>query len=220
VSAGGIATLRRAGPGRFVASVRDRAVGREKSAAVDRPDGGFHLSVETEIALDGFGLRQSVLAAYDGGLRPEWCRVDSTFDSRTMRLEIDVGRLDAVVRVHSDAGEEERTIPLRGRPLLLVDNCFSLHAVAALGLASSPPAEAIQTALPAGLDLRVGLPALEGVWLAGADLGIPSLTLHLGPALDEHVWLGDNFVERLVIPQLHIRVDRIADWTIEEGGGR
>ena len=37
------------------------------------------------------------------------------------------------------------------------------------------------------------------------------MTMHLRPDLDEHVWLVDNRVERLAIPRLHLRVDRVAE---------
>ena len=206
--------------GRLVPSVRNRAVGQESSAAVERPDGGLQISVETEMAFGEVGLLQSVVASYDEMLRPEWCRVDATINSRTLQIEVDIGRRDAIARFSSDAGDEEKTIPLHGRPLLLLDNCFTLHALAAWsavcgeGNEQSSVEAASHTALPIGRELRVSSPALERVCLGGADLGTPSVTLHLGPDLDEHVWFVDNWVERLAIPRLHVRVDRIADRTL------
>ncbi len=203
--------------GRLVPSVRNRAVGQESSAAVERPDGGLQISVETEMAFGEGGLRQSVVASYDEMLRPEWCRVDATINSRTLQVEVDIGRRDAIARFSSDAGDEEKTIPLHGRPLLLLDNCFTLHALAAWSAVCGDGNErggveaAIHTALPIGRDLRVSSPALERVCLGGADLGTPSMTLHLGPDLDEHVWFVDNRLERLAIPRLYVRVDRITD---------
>jgi hypothetical protein len=200
--------------------VRDRAVGHETSLAVDSPDGGLQISVETEMAFGEVGLRQSVVATYDEMLRPERCYVDATINSRTMQIEVVIGNRDAVVRVCGDAGDEERTIPLCGRPLLLIDNCFTLHALAAwsivCGISSErdDPEAAVHTALPAGRDLRTSRRRLERVSLGGVDLGRPSVTLHLGPDLDEHAWFVDNRLQRLAIPRLHVRVDRIDDWTL------
>ncbi len=217
--AGRIASFRGVRLGRLVPSVRNRAVGQESSAVVERPDGGMQISVETEMAFGEGGLRQSVVASYDEMLRPEWCRVEATINSRTLQIEIDIGRRDAVARFSSDAGDEEKTIPLHGRPLLLLDNCFTLHALAAWSAVGGDGTErggvgdTIHTALPVGRDLRVSSPALERVCLGGADLGTPSVTLRLGPDLDEHVWFVNDWVERLAIPRLHVRVDRIADRT-------
>jgi len=202
--------------GRLVPAVRNRAVGQETSAVVERTDGGLQISIETELAFNELGLRQSVVASYDETMRPEWCRVDATINSRTLQIAVDIGGHDAVVRVSADAGDEERTIPLRGRPLLLPDNCFTLHALAAWSAVCGERAErddrnaAIYTALPIGCDLKMSSPGREPVCLGGIDLGTPSMTLHLGPDLDEHVWLVDNRVERLAIPRFHVRVDRVA----------
>lgn len=211
------------GQGRLVPSVRNRPVGQETSAVVGRSDGGMQISVETALAFNDLGLRQSVVASYDALLRPEWCRVDATINSRPMRIAVDIGGHDAVVRVSSDSGDEERTIPVRGRPLLLVDNCFALHALAAwsvLGGASDErpgPGADLHTALPVGCELTATRPGLERIAVGGVDLGRPSVTLHLGPDLDEHAWFVDKRLERLAIPRLHLRVDRIAGRTLNGG---
>jgi hypothetical protein len=68
---GRIASLRGMRLGRLMPMVRGRAVGHETSAAVDSPDGGLQISVETEMAFSEVGLRQSVVATYDEMLRPE-----------------------------------------------------------------------------------------------------------------------------------------------------
>jgi len=194
--------------GKLVPSVRDRAVGQESSVAVDRPDGGLQISVETELAFNDLALRQSIVAAFDETLRPEWCRVDATINSRTLQIAVDVGARDAVVRVCADSGDEEKTILLHGKPLLLPDNCFTLHALSAWSALCGEDS-AIYTPLPVGHELKVSSQALRRVSLGGIDLGVPSMTLHLGPDLDEHVWLVDNRIERLAIPRLHVRVDRV-----------
>jgi len=198
--------------GRLVPSVRDRPVGQETSAVVERPDGGLQISVETELAFNDLTLRQSVVASYDGALRPEWCRVDATINARGLQIAVDVGARDAVVRVWAEAGDEERTICLGGRPLLLPDNCFTLHALAAWSAVcgNRPEREkAPWTALPIGRDLDISGPTARRVSLGGTDLGSPSMTLHLGSELDEHVWFVDTRIGRIAIPRLHVRVDRV-----------
>lgn len=197
--------------GRLVPSVRDRAVGQETSAVVERPDGGLQISVETELAFNDLVLRQSVVASYDGTLRPEWCRVDAIINARGLQIAIDVGARDAVVRIWAETGDEERTITLGGEPLLLPDNCFTLHALAAWSAVCGNRAgreQALWTALPIGREVNISGPTARRVSLGGADLGSPSMTLHLGSDLDEHVWFVDNRIARIAIPRLHARVDR------------
>lgn len=202
--------------GKLIPSVRNRAVGQESSVAVERPDGGLQICVETELAFNELALRQSTIASFDETLRPEWCRVDATINSRILQVTVDIGARDAIVRVWADTGDEERSIVLRGRPLLLPDNCFTLHALSAWSALHGDRTQVDDhdaagfTPLPVGQDLRVSCQALRPVSLGGLDLGTPSMTLHLRPDLDEHVWLVDNRVERLAIPRLHVRVDRVA----------
>lgn len=215
--AGGRAPASSMWSGSLVPSVRDRAVGRETSAVVERPDGGLQISVETELAFNDLTLRQSVVASYDGTLRPEWCRVDATINSRGLQMAVDVGARDAVVRVQAEAGDEENTIPLGGQPLLLPDNCFTLHALAAWSAVCGNRTgreEALWTALPVGRDVRISGPTARRVNLGGIDLGSPSMTFHLGSDLDEHVWFVDNRVGRIAIPRLHVRVDRAISRTL------
>lgn len=199
--------------GRLVPTLRDRAVGQETSAVVERPDGGLQISVETALAFNDLRLRQSVVASYDDALRPEWCRVDASINARALQIAVDVGARDAVVRVCCDGAEEERPMSLSGWPLLLPDNCFTLHALAAWSAACGrrpDQEEGPWTALPVGCDLKVSGPTARRVSLGGADLGSPSVTLHIAPDLDEHVWFVDNRIGRIAIPRLHVRVDRVA----------
>jgi hypothetical protein len=208
---------RACGAGEFILFFRNRPVGRESARAAPTPGGGLRLKAETALQVGRARLRQEVVAEFDGGLRPESCIVTADFNSRQMRLEIEFDRMRAAARYLCDGREEARPITLDHPPLLLVDNCFSLHALAVLAAAGREAGEVIFTSVPASLDLTVTAPGERPVVLGGTDFGPPALTLHLAPDLQEHAWIHDGRVERLVVPQMQMRVDWITEEEREGG---
>lgn len=204
--------------GRFVPHFRNRAIGRESVRL--RPEGeGWRLSAETEIAVNRLVLSQRLEAVYGPGLAPEWCIVEGRINSRPMSLQIEIDGQQAVLRSRSDRREGERCLPLRHLPLLLPDNAFASHALAALaaldrvgegcpaaGEDTPAAARVTFTALPAGEVLEAARGA-GGVLLGGREFPPPALSLRLMPGLEEHVWLSAGWVGRLVVPQAQMRVE-------------
>ena len=103
-------------------------------------------------------------------------------------------------------------------PLLLVDNCFSLHALGAVLVSRRPAEGRIYTTLPAFNDLRASLPGASVVLLGGREFDPPTVTLEVTRDLQEHVWLEADWVERIVAPHLHLRVEWT--WDDERKGDR
>jgi hypothetical protein len=198
---------RACGAGGFALFFRNRLVGRESARADPTPGGGLRLRAETALEAGRTRLRQEVLAEFDRGLRPACCIVTAEFNSKKMRLEIDLDRIRSTVRSLCNGREETRPLTLDHPPLLLVDNCFSLHALAALAVSSRGPGEGVFTSVPACVDLTVTSPGDRPVLLGGRDFGPPALTLRLAPDLQEHAWIRDGWVERLVVPQAQMRVE-------------
>jgi hypothetical protein len=201
--------VRACGTGRFVPYFRNRPIGSETVRAEAGAAGGLRLRVETAIAIHGFDLRQTVAAEFAADLRPRFCTLDAVVNSRPFSLTVEVDPDRAVVT--SRSGREQRSAPcdLTLRPLLLLDNCFASHALAALAAARHGPVLDAFLSLPAGEELRLTRPGVLKVLLGGREFRPPSLSLHLAPELDEHVWLLGDWVERLVIPQTQMRID----WT-------
>src|SRR5206468_13112826 len=118
------------------------------------------LRAETRIAMRRFNLRQTVIAAFAPDLRPEWCALEAALDSGRVALEAEIGRNGAVTRHRSAGREREGRVEFDRPPLLLLDNCFASHALAALGAMRHPQAAAIFVSLPAFEDLPVTRPGV------------------------------------------------------------
>ena len=204
-------------PGRFVPSFRTRPIGQETVRASRIAGGGARLSAETEIVLGRFSLRQSVVAELDGALRPRSCRVTATIGSRELSLEVTLEGGRAVARHRWDGRSRSQTQPLTHEPVLLVDNCFSLHALVAIVAHRRAKEGAVFQSVPAFEDLAVTAPGIAPVLLGGSELAPPAVTLHLAPDLQEHAWIAGGWVERLMIPQTQIRVDWIRNGRTEGG---
>jgi len=201
--------VRACGAGRFVPFFRNRPIGSESARVETIAAGRLRLRAETEITMNRFRLRQTVIAGFTGDLRPEWCTVDVCVNSRRMTLEVEIDRDRALTRYRSGEQVRPGRCDLAHPPLLLVDNCFASHALAALAARRHPPATAVFTSLPACEDLPVTRPGTMKVLLGGREFAPPALSLHLTPDLDEHVWVAGGWIERLVIPLSQMRVE----WT-------
>src|SRR5262249_8858708 len=118
--------------GRFVPHVRNRPIGSETVRAENGPGGGLRLRVETVLAVHRFELRQTVVAEYAADLTPRSCAVEAVVDSRPFSLALELGDGRAIVSSRSGTGEATAGHDLVLPPLLLIDNCFATHAVAAL----------------------------------------------------------------------------------------
>lgn len=211
--------------GCFVPHFRNRAIGKETARLTAEGGGRWRLRAETEIAVNRFSLRQTLEAAFDAGLCPEWCIVQGKVNSRPMSLEIEIKGRNALLRSRFAGQERALSRALRHPPLLLPDNAFAAHAVAALAALSSADAARFGstaeppsswhlpfTALPAGEDLEVVAPGSSGVLLGGREFPAPAISLRLTPELDEHVWLAAGWVVRMMVPQAQMRVE----WVLEE----
>ena len=184
--------VRACGAGRFVPFFRNRPIGSESMRAETGPSGRLRLRAETEITVNSFSLRQTVLAGFTADLRPEWCTVDACVNSRRMSLEVEIGRDRATTRSRSGEQKGSRRRDLDHPPLLLLDNCFTSHALAALAARRHPPATAVFVSLPACEDLPVTRSGTLKVLLGGREFVPPALSLHLTPDLDEHVWIAGD----------------------------
>ncbi len=204
-------------PGRFVPSFRNRPVGQETVRASLIAGGGARLSAETEIVIGRFALRQSVVADFDRALRPRSCRVTATSGSQELSLEVRLEDDRAVACHRWDWRSRSRIQPLTHEPLLLVDNCFSLHALAAIVAHRRAGEGPVFQSIPAFEELAVTAPGAAPVLLGGSELAPPSITLHLAPDLQEHAWIAGAWIERLVIPQMQIRVDWLRNGRMEGG---
>jgi hypothetical protein len=198
--------------GRFVLALRGRPIGSE-DLQVELAGGRLRVEAETAIAFGRSHLRQTVSAEYDSRLRPGWCKVRARIDSRDLSCDITFGHDSVMVRGSGAGGPPVREIPLPCPPLLLVDNCFATHALAALAAAavSGPEATAMPArflAAPAGAPLTV-TPGRGPLLVGGESWSPPTITIDLLPELQEHAWIEGSWVERLAIPQAHLR----ADWT-------
>lgn len=195
--------------GRFVVHHRNRPIGDERAILSVDHRGHLRLRATTQVAVNTFALRQEVDAGFDALLRPEWCIVSATINSRNVDMEIEVDRDAARLRARSPEGERATSFVLRHPPLLIPDNCFMAHALAAL-TALRGVSRAF-TALPPGDDLEVAAPGSGRVLLGGRVFPPPSIGLRLGADLDEHAWIEGGWVERLMVPQAQMRVDWIRD---------
>ena len=199
--------------GRFVLRLRDRPIGTE-DLQVDLSGGRLRVEAETGIAVGRSRLRQIVSAEYDARLRPGWCKVRTTIDSRSIECDITFEPTRVVVRGSGAGGPPLREILLSSPPLLLVDNCFVTHALASLAAAAAGPAAAGPgspmrfLAAPAGETLTIS-PGRQPVRFGGEAYPPPTVTLDLLPELQEHAWIESSWVERLAIPQAHLRADWI-----------
>jgi len=200
---------RACGAGRFVPFLRSRPIGSESVRAESGASGRLRVRVETEIAVNRFALKQTVIAEFTGDLRPEWCTVDACVGSRRVLLEVEIGPDRAVTRSRSEGRERTGECDLGRPPLLLLDNCFATHALAALAVRRLPPDTSVCLSLPACDDLPITRTGTLKVLLGGREFTPPALSLHLTPNLDEHVWVAGDWIERLMIPQTQMRVE----WT-------
>jgi len=205
--------------GRFILHARNRAIGFEKARATRGRAGGLRVHAQTRIALHRFYLRQSVVTDYSAILRPLRCSVEAKVDDRRFSLTIAIEGERAFIVSRAGSKERSARIDLARPPLLLIDNCMTSHAFAALAASQAPPGEDEYLSLPAGEELRATRERGLGVLLGGQELAPPALTLHLTPELDEHVWLRDGWVDRLVIPQTQMRIEWAHD-SYPSGGHR
>ena len=208
---------RACGAGRFVSLYRNRPIGSETIRAEAGPSGRLRVRAETEIAVNRFALRQTVVAGFTDGLRPEWCTVEATVNSRRMSLDLDVGPDRAVVRYRSADQDRSTKCDLSRPALLLIDNCFVSHALAALSAARQPQAASVFLSLPACEELSVTRSGTPKVHLGGREFAPPALSLHLTPELDEHVWLRGDWIERLLIPQTQVQIEWVESSTSSGG---
>jgi hypothetical protein len=197
--------------GRFEAFLRNRMIGQEVMQAAETDGGGLRLEAVTTLGINGSTLSQTTTAVFGPDLRPEWCIVALNFGLHSMGLELRVEGWRASALY--DVGGRHRAVTkdLTREPLLLVDNCFSLHALGAVLVGRQVPEGRSYTALPAFEDLRATLPGAAAVLLGGREYDPPTVTLEVRRDLQEHVWLGDGWMERLVAPHLHLRVDWIRE---------
>ena len=201
LASGPEAIVRACADGRFVPRFRNRPIGQETVRAEAGADGRLLLRAETRIAIRGFTLCQTVIAAFAPDLRPEWCTLEADLDTGRVALEAEIGRNGAVTRHRSGGRERSGRVEFDRPPLLLLDNCFASHALAALGVMRHPPGTDPFVSLPAFEDLPVTRTGTLKVLLGGREYAPPTLSLHLAPDLDEHVWMSGDWVERLIIPQ-------------------
>ncbi len=200
-------TLAVIGGGRFIPTFRNRVIGEEVVEGTPTVAGGLELRAETVLAARGYSLRQSVTALFDIDLRPQWCRVIANTGSCDMKLSLEIAGGQAVIRAARGGESRCATCRLTGEPLLLVDNCFSAHALAALVAARGAGGPRTYLAVPAFEDLRAAVPGAAPVDLGGDRFERPTVTLHLTPELEEHAWIDGPWVTRLAVPRALIRVD-------------
>jgi hypothetical protein len=199
--------------GRFILHQRGRPIGAE-DLRVDLASGRLRVEADTRVETGRVRLRQTTLAEYDTRLRPGWCTVRATIDTRSITCDITFEAGRVVVRGSGIDGPALREIPLSCPPLLLVDNCFATHALASLGAAvvvaaSAPPEMPARfLAAPSGAPLVIA-PGRRPVLAGGESWPPPTITIGLLPDLQEHAWIEGSWVERLAIPQAHLR----ADWS-------
>jgi hypothetical protein len=205
--------------GRFVAAFRNRPIGEEKVEWGSTPSGGLRLQAETTLALDRVRLFQKVAAEFDAAARPERCRISARHGSREYEIDVEIAGSRVHVRAAGDLDSGSRLEEVDHEPLLLVDNCFSLHALAALVASRGETAGRRFSSVPAFQELGVTAPGLAPVLLGGERFEPPTLTLHLTDSLNEHVWISRGRVERLIVPEIQIQVDWIPDRP-GEGGHR
>jgi hypothetical protein len=201
--------------GRFLPLFRNRPVGHEIVRAATTAAGGLRLSAETDLAVERFQLRQSVEAEFDCALRPRSCIVSATSGPRQMSLEIQIRDDRADVRCILDGETQARVMLMPNQPLLLIDNCFALHAVAALLAGACTATPRLFTPIPACFELRATAPGAGAILLGGQDLGLPDVTMHLAGDLEEHAWIRGGWVERLALPRAQMRIDWRPDQLIQ-----
>lgn len=205
------AIVRICGAGRFVPYFRNRPIGLESVRAECGAAGGLRVRAETEITIHRFALRQTAIVELSPDLRPRRCAVDAWAGGRRTRLEVEIEADGAVLRQRSGEQESATRRDLEHPPLLLLDNCFVSHALAALAVLRPPAGAPPFLSLPAGEALTVTRPGASSVLLGGRELPPPALSLHLAPDLDEHIWTAGTWVDRLVLPQAQMRVEWTAD---------
>ncbi len=191
----------------IVALFRNRPIGHETAQIeTDGPD-GLCVRAVTEIATPRFPVTQMAVMRYDAGLRPRGCTVEGFVNGRPLALEVEIGAARATIRSRFDDRERTGAIEISRPPLLLLDNCFVSHVLAALAAARGAPDEAPYLSLPSGGEMPITRGGAGPVRLGGAESPPPSLTLHLAPGLDEHAWIAEGRVERLLIQQAHLRIE-------------
>ena len=202
--------------GRFIPHFRNRPAGQETLEIVAEDD-CLMLSIMTELEIPGHPMRQLVTARFDRSLRPRGCMLFSGTDPWNLQLDLVVDGRRAVTRYRNENGRRMETSVLARTPLLLIDNCFASHALAGLVVQSLRPREEIYESIPAFQKLRVTTPGTADVLLGGEGYYAPHATMHLAPGVDEHVWIGNHWVDRLIIPGMHLRVDWVRDGGVEGG---
>lgn len=196
--------------GRFVPHFRNRPAGQE-SVKIAAGDGCLGMRVTTELEIHGLTVRQSVTAWFDRTLHPRRCMLFSGTDLRDPKLDLVLDGARAVKRYRHGNGVRMEAVVLRRTPLLLIDNCFALHALAGLIVQRRRHHEDAYESIPAFRELRVTAPGTAGVLLGGEVYPAPSVTIHLAPGFDEHIWLGEPWVDRLIVAWMHLRADWIRD---------
>lgn len=193
--------------GRFLIHWRNRIVGHEVLFTRELPGDGLRVTTETTMSVPRLDLRQVATADYDRHLRPKRCVLMSEINQRRLALDLEIGddRVRAITRLQRRA--ESKTIPLHREPLLLLEHCFALHALAGYVIGWRGNGAAAFTAVPVFEPLRIIPGNGERILMGGRSYPSPTLSIDLSPAVREHQWLGESWVERLVIPSAHLRAE-------------
>jgi hypothetical protein len=152
-------------------------------------------------------LHQTIVARFDGSLRPRRCAIAGEMNGRAHDVTLEIGDEEVELRVRHGGQDDVRTFRPRREPLLLVDNCFALHALAGLAAARRPADALSFESIPAFQEMGATAGPPERVLLGGHEFEPPTVTLHLARELPEHVWIEDGWVRRLAIPKTHMIVD-------------
>jgi hypothetical protein len=203
--------------GLFVPFHRNRPFGEERVVSAGTARGGLRIEAATTFDLPRLSLRQEVIADYDAALRPVSCTMSAHVNGRTLRIEVQVDRNRALTSVVFEGHRREETIALDRAPLLLVDNCFAVHALAGLTALDRTAPGGTFRSIPASEVVTVAVPGASSLLLGGRDFGAPDVTMILARDLEEHFWLDGGWVSRLLIPQAHMGAEWVRRSAVEGG---
>jgi hypothetical protein len=193
--------------GVFVARFRNRPFGHEEVSVTPAPGSCILIRATTIIDAKPMSLHQEMSAIFDEGLRPRLCEIAGSLNGQPLEMRLEIGDEEATVQLRHGERADAGTHRLTREPLLLVDNCFVLHAVAGLAVGRGIEDDSTFASIPAFDEMKATRGAGARVLLGGHDFDPPAVTLHLAPHLSEYVWIEDVWVHRLVIPTAHMIVD-------------
>ena len=116
-------------------------------------------------------------------------------------VETHVGSGDELPHVDEGGGERSN------EPLLLVDNCFALHAVAGWRASRQSEGSALFTSIPSFGKVLASVQDHPPILMGGREFGSPSVMLRLLPELSEYFWLRQDWIERMALPRSHLWVE-------------